>query len=537
MRTVSLAILFATCGLAQVTTPLVGWLPEGTGVRPIKGLPAASFLGDSLHVGHALAGTAVSPKQNYILATAADTRQVLLIVPGGSATALDVPLNPDRIVISPGGSAAALFYSATTEIEVVSGLPGTAVMRQIGASLSPVALAVSDDGQWVAAASSGGSFAWGPDGLSHPIYTGGDATAIAFSPGSSNLLIATSTQLLSITDPGGSATASILGQGNFSPAGIAASSDKIVLADRSGTIYSIASGATSTFDCECHPGGVFGLGNDVFRLTSAATGPVMLFDASAGAVLAVPRAGFAPKRTVHAAQTGGPSLPTLTINLSPFPNGYLQQPSMTISAASTYPSDITGTVTLTFASSGGGTDQTIQFSTGGTTVNFTIPAGSTQASFSGASSVKLSTGTVAGATTLTAAVTAPIAVASAAVQTFTTNPTPPFISNVSFTTAPGAVTVVVTGFSSTRDMASATFNFAPSSNATINETNNMSNPILSISVSPPFQTWFNSTTSYATGSGFTLTVPFSVTGNSADIVAVTVTLINSKGASTPVSPK
>ncbi|HLH40156.1 MAG TPA: hypothetical protein VKX39_13485 [Bryobacteraceae bacterium] len=537
MRIVFAAVFFCVAGAAQVSAPLVGWLPETGAIRPIIGLPGAAFLGDPLRVGQALANAAVSPKQDYILATSAETRQVLRIAPNGSSAALDVPLNPDQIVISPGGSSAAIFYSETGAVEILSGLPDAPAARAVAVNFSPRALAVSDDGQWIAAASPDGVFAWDANGGSRLVYSGNDAAAVAFSAQSSSLLIATPEQLLLISDPGGATGASVLAQGNFAPAGLSASPDRIVLANKNGTLYSIDSGGTAAFDCQCRPGGVFALGHDVFRLTTASAGPVMLFDAAAGAIFAVPRAGITPKRAMRPAQTGGAALPALTINLSPFPNGYLQQPSMTVSASAAYSSDITGTVTLIFASSVGGSDSTIQFSTGGTTVNFTIPAGSTQANFSGAPSVKLSTGTVAGTTTLTAAITAPQSVASAAVQSFTTTPTPPFISNVSFTTTPGAVTVVITGFSSTRDVASAVFNFAPSSNATINESNNMSNPNLSVSTSPQFEAWFNSTTSYATGSEFTLTVPFSVSGNSADIVAVTVTLINSKGASTPVSPK
>jgi hypothetical protein len=552
MRTVYLAILLAASAAAQVSTPLVGWLPDGTEIRPMNGLPAAATLGPAVNTGHLLAGVAVSPAQNYVLATATDTRQVLLIRPGVSATPLNAPPNPDQIVISPSGSAAALWYGSaygtTAQVEIVSGLPASPAVRQInvGNFTAPTALAVSDDGQWFAAASSSGAYVWGSSGSSQPVYSGNDAGAIAFFAGNSNLALATSTQLLSISN--GAAT--VLDQGTFSPAGLAVSSDnqKIVYADQNGAIDSInaATGAVSTFACQCRPGGVFGLGNEVFRLTTSNAGPVELFDASAGAVLAVPRGGLAPKRSVHPAGATAP-LPTLTINLSPFPNGYLQQPSMTLTASAAYSTEIDGTVTLTFASSVGGTDDTIQFSTGGTTVNFTIPAGSTQANFSGASSITLSTGTVAGTTTLTAAIASPTAVSSAATQSFTTNPTVPFISTVTFTATPGLVTVVITGFASTRDVNSAVFDFAPSSNATINQTgtppvtdNTVTVPVSSYPIpggTGGFQVWFASSTSYATGGEFTLTVPFSVSGNSDDVVAVTVTLINSVGASIPVSPK
>jgi hypothetical protein len=528
---------------AQVTAPLLGWLPDGSGIRPMNGLPAAATLGSVVNVGHALGRMAVSPAQNYVLAVASDTHQVLLIVPGVSATPLNVPANPDQIVVSPAGSAAALWYSSSSQFVIVSGLPGSSAgspaTQQINASFTPAAFAVSDDGLSIAAASSNGAYVLGAGGSSQLVYSGGDAGALAFFAGNKNLVLAGATQLLSITNSGGGATTSVLAQGTYSPAGIAVSSDnqKIVFADQSGSITSIAagSGASTTFNCQCRADGVFGLGHEVFRLTSSTMGPVKLFDASAGAVVAVPRANLNPQPAVRPAQTTA-TLPTLSISLSPFPDGYLQQPSMTVTASAPYSAAITGTVTLAFASANAGEDQAIQFSSGGTTVNFTIPAGSTQANFSGSPSVTLSTGTTAGTTTLTAAITAPTAVASAATLSFTTNPTVPFISSVSFTDTPGIVTVVITGFSSTRNVAGAAFTFAPSSNATINESNSISQPEVSVSVSFYFEPWYATATSYATGSEFTLTVPFSVTGNSNDIVSVSVTLVNAVGASNPASP-
>jgi hypothetical protein len=211
---------------------------------------------------------------------------------------------------------------------------------------------------------------------------------------------------------------------------------------------------------------------------------------------------------------------------------------MTISIASVYPVAITGTATLTFVSSVGGDDQTIQFGSSGRTVSFTIPAGSTQANFSGAtstnaSSVAVLTGTVAGTITITLDLMAsgtdvtPKPAPTAAITLITT---PAFIQTVVFgASTPGAFTVVVTGFSTTRDMTTGLFHFAPSTNATLATTD------VTVALGEAFSIWYSNSASNATGSEFQLTVPFTTTnGPSADIVAVTVTLTNSKGASSPV---
>jgi hypothetical protein len=539
VRFAAIALALAATASAQVTAPLLGWLPEGTQIRPINGLPAAATLGAPANVGHALQRVAVSPSQNYVLASDANTGAVLLIADGTSATPINTPIKPDQVVASPRGSAAALWYAAAAQFETLTGLPATPAIRTIDASVSSAplaAIAVSDDGQWIAAASSSGVYEWGPDGAPHQLYSGSDAGALAFFAGNSNLLIATSTQILSIA---GSAT-SVLDQGTFSPVGLATSLDnqEVVLANQNGTVYSIetATGTPSVRDCQCSPSGAFGLGGAVFRLTSASTGGVKLFDAAAGVILAVP--GDPPRRLEPRRPTGGrvqaqvtATFPTLAISLNPTPTGYLQQPAMTVTASSAYASDIEGNIVLTFASSSttGGLDQAIQFSTGGKIVNFTIPAGATQANFSGASSVTFSTGTTAGIITLTANVSAPASVAAAATQTVTNKPTWPTISNVQLNHTSGGVTVVVTGYSPTDDVIDGVFNFALSSNATITVNN------IGVALSPVFQAWYGSATSYATGGEFMLSVPFAVSGNNADMVGVTVTLLNSVAESNPTS--
>jgi hypothetical protein len=206
---------------------------------------------------------------------------------------------------------------------------------------------------------------------------------------------------------------------------------------------------------------------------------------------------------------------------------------MTIAIASVYPVAITGTATLAFASSVGGDDQTIQFGTGGRTVAFTIPAGSLQATFSGKASVPVLTGTVAGTITIKLSLSASgtdITPTPAPTATIALTANVPFITLVQFGQATtNGFAVVVTGFSTTRDMVSGLFHFAAASNSTLASTD------VTVPLSAAFATWYSNAASSATGSQFVLTVPFTTTnGPSADIVAVTVTLTNSKGASTPV---
>jgi hypothetical protein len=207
---------------------------------------------------------------------------------------------------------------------------------------------------------------------------------------------------------------------------------------------------------------------------------------------------------------------------------------VTITASAAASSEIDGNLNLAFVTnsstaSSGSTDQTIQFSTGGTAVNFTIPAGSTKANFSGAPNVTFSTGTTAGTITLTANVTAPTAVSGVATQTVVNQRSFPVISSVTLAQTPGGVTVVITGYSSTDDVTSGIFQFNLTSNATLVDND------LSVPLSIYFQPYYASTASYATGSEFTLSVPFGIVGNPNDLTGVTVTLLNSVASSDPGS--
>ena len=234
-----------------------------------------------------------------------------------------------------------------------------------------------------------------------------------------------------------------------------------------------------------------------------------------------------------------PTAPTATLTGVPATSGFQQQIAPTLSLGSSYPSPISGTIVLTFTPKVSGTgvdDAMIEFSNGSRTINFTAAAGSTTVSLSNASSITVMTGTTAGTITLTTTLTANGATLGApAVYTITNAPSVPFISKVALTQVSGGVTVVVTGFSSTRDMVNGQFTFAPATGVALTSDN------VSVPLTTPFTTWWatpSQTNQY--GTEFTLTVPFTQATTTQSvtnvvITSVTVTLQNSKGASNPVT--
>jgi large repetitive protein len=231
--------------------------------------------------------------------------------------------------------------------------------------------------------------------------------------------------------------------------------------------------------------------------------------------------------------------PTVTLAGVPATSGFQQQLATTPTLSATYPSTVTGTVVLTFTpsvtppsgSTGTIDDNMIQFSSGGRTATFTIAAGSTTAS-----NLTVLTGTTAGTITLTTTLTLNGAtLGSPTTQTIVNAAGVPFISKVTLQQVSGGVTVVITGFSSTRDMVNASFAFAPATGDTFTSDN------VSVPVQTPFATWYaNTAQSNPYGTQFTLTVPFTLATatqsvSSVTVVSVTVTLQNSKGASNPVT--
>ena len=177
----------------------------------------------------------------------------------------------------------------------------------------------------------------------------------------------------------------------------------------------------------------------------------------------------------------------------------------------------------------------VRFSDGTASLQYIVRPNATQAIFPTISNgtPAVLTGTVAGTITLTANMSAggqDITPSPAPTKTITIDAAVPVITSVTLQQVTGGLTVVVTGYSNTREVSSGSFTF------TVSAGNTLSVATLVVQLTSAFGAWFNNTGSDATGGQFKLTVPFSVTqGAATAITKVTVTLTNSKGASAAVS--
>ena len=225
-----------------------------------------------------------------------------------------------------------------------------------------------------------------------------------------------------------------------------------------------------------------------------------------------------------------PPLPAVSFPGLPDSSPAARQPSVSVNLASAYPTALTGTLTLTFASSVGGDDQTVQFSTGSRTLNFSIAAGATQATFA-SGTVAVLTGTVAGTITITSQFSAGgqnVTPSPAPAKTIAVEQAAPVISTVTLTRSGSTLTVVVTGYATSREMISGTYRFSASSGNTLSQSD------IAVPLTSAFTTWFSSVAANATGGNFRLTVPFTIQGDATAVNLTSVTLTNTRGSSPAV---
>ncbi len=184
------------------------------------------------------------------------------------------------------------------------------------------------------------------------------------------------------------------------------------------------------------------------------------------------------------------------------------QQTVAVVLASAYQLPLTGTLQLTFTPDQGPDDPAVQFSTGGREVSFTIPAGSTDAVFS-VPQAQFQTGTVAGVITFTATFQSgnlDVTPSPAPQQTVRVDAAAPVITSVSGTRSGTTLTLVIDGYSTPRDMTSATVTFTAASGS------NFQGSPVTVQLGSVFQQWYASDQAGPFGSQFELTLPFTGVG-------------------------
>jgi hypothetical protein len=213
------------------------------------------------------------------------------------------------------------------------------------------------------------------------------------------------------------------------------------------------------------------------------------------------------------------SAPVLTLRLAPVAGTLdpLTQQAVQLTLASPYPLNLTGHVTLATA------DPDAALLQNGVSVRdvaFTVATGSTTANFP-AGAVLLQSGTSAQPFTLTATTDSPQQTTS---QQYSLLPLPPRLTSGVFTMTPSGFSITLHGFSTTREVQTATFRFY---------SKDTSSAPYTMAVTTIFQAWYSTTAAAGTGV-FLYQQPFTMTGLGA-ITSVDITLTNSVGTSSPIT--
>jgi hypothetical protein len=230
-----------------------------------------------------------------------------------------------------------------------------------------------------------------------------------------------------------------------------------------------------------------------------------------------------------------PQGPTITFGI-PQQMNPTQQVPVQLSMPTALPETVTGAVTLTFNpnATNPADDPNVTFvgnESNSTTIGFQFAANATTATFS-VTSAKLQAGTVAGTIRLTLtdvksggqSVTPPSSTWDVTIPQLA-----PVITNVRLLNRTSAgFDIEVTGYSDTRDITQATFQF------TAGNGGNLQTAQLQPDVTGTFTGYYGAAASTPAGSAFVYTQPIIAEQGDANVVtSVTVTLANSKGTSDP----
>ncbi len=221
-------------------------------------------------------------------------------------------------------------------------------------------------------------------------------------------------------------------------------------------------------------------------------------------------------------------VPSLSIEGLPETANPNQNLPFTLSIASAFPVAVSGQLTLVFApDSHGADDPAIRFGNNSRTFAFTIPAGATQITLP--SGATIATGTLAGTIRVQSTLGFGGASVPGPTRAVLLRPAAPVITSLQLTRSGSNLEVRIEGFTNTRQLSEARVNFTAAGNVDLTTSS------LTVNVAQAIQNWFASAASAQFGGRFSLTLPFSVSGDASGIGGVSVTIVNSVGTSAPSS--
>ena len=223
---------------------------------------------------------------------------------------------------------------------------------------------------------------------------------------------------------------------------------------------------------------------------------------------------------------GTSSVPALSIEGLPDSTTAIQTLPLTLRMASSFGVPVSGRLTLVFVpdSIHGADDPAIRFATASRTLDFTIPAGSTTVTIAGLSSI--TTGTLAGTIRIDSVLNFAGASVPGPTRSILIRRAVPVITTLTLTRTGSGLEIRVEGATNTRQLSEARITFTASGNVDLTTASQ-----LTVNVSAAIQAWFASAASQPFGGRFSLTIPFTISGDSGGITGVSVIITNGEGAS------
>jgi hypothetical protein len=191
---------------------------------------------------------------------------------------------------------------------------------------------------------------------------------------------------------------------------------------------------------------------------------------------------------------------------------------------------VSGRFTLTFAPDAvhGADDPAVRFGNGQRTLDFVVPAASGPVTLPSGAAVQ--TGTLAGVITIATGLDLGGTTQRGPMQTINIRRAAPVITAVRLTRSGSGLEVRIEGFTNTRQLAEARINFSFANNVDVTGSNQAT-----VNVAAAIQNWFASAASAPFGGRFALTIPFTVSGDPANVTGVSVVITNAEGTSNSVT--
>jgi DNA-binding beta-propeller fold protein YncE len=314
----------------SIAGPLSGFTFDNSArvLRPIRGIPGASLIGDPIQFGFDLASASVSPSLNSVVVVSAvsavNAKADMHVFQLNNGTPVERTVDglavAQRVVFSPSGTAAALF--ANGSLQVLKGLPdapviaatiplGTDRTAQFSAAivsgtgrrtrrLTDEPLAISDDGGYLLVVSGGAIRLIGTAGDNRKLMDAAAGAWAAFAPGNHDAAVLDAAAgLVFFQDVADTAVERVLAGPDSrmpSPVGVAFSPDgqRLFVASAGAqavAAFDVASGNRNMVACDCTPTGLVQMGG-LFRLNEMGSEPLWLLDARTSE----PRMIFVPAR-------------------------------------------------------------------------------------------------------------------------------------------------------------------------------------------------------------------------------------------------